>query len=71
MLRRLVDNYFETRINRVEYLIERRNLMDQIDREFNQDFLEPDRENEDQSPVIDASSNTIARDREEFGFDDQ
>lgn len=37
MLRELVDSYFEDRLSRVEYLAQRRTLLDRIDREFNGD----------------------------------
>ncbi len=37
LVRELLNEYFEHRITRVEYLTRRRSLMDQIDREFNGD----------------------------------
>lgn len=37
LVRELLNEYFEHRLTRVEYLTRRRSLMDQIDREFNGD----------------------------------
>lgn len=39
MLRELVDEYFEHRLTRVEYLAQRRGLLDRIDHEFNGDDI--------------------------------
>lgn len=35
LLRELVSDYFEQRLSRVEYLAQRRRILDRIDREFN------------------------------------
>lgn len=37
LLRQMVTDYLEHRMSRVEYLAQRRGLLDQIDREFNGD----------------------------------
>jgi|GEM_PF-2403579 hypothetical protein len=37
LLRQIVTGYLEHRISRVEYLAQRRDLLEQIDREFNGD----------------------------------
>lgn len=35
MLRRLVNDYFDQRVDRVEYFTQRRDILDRIDRDFN------------------------------------
>lgn len=35
LLRQLAEDYFEHRLTRVEYLAQRRDILDRIDREFN------------------------------------
>lgn len=35
LLRQVADDYFEHRLTRVEYLAQRRDILDRIDREFN------------------------------------
>jgi len=37
VLRQMVSDYLEHRISRVEYLAQRRGLLDRVDREFNGD----------------------------------
>ncbi len=39
LVRELLDDYFERRLSRYEYLARRRALMDRIDREFNGDTV--------------------------------
>lgn len=39
LLRELVDNYFDEQISRVEYVAQRRALLDRIDYEFNGDVV--------------------------------
>lgn len=38
LLRQLVDNYFDEQLSRVEYVAQRRALLERIDYEFNGDF---------------------------------
>lgn len=38
LLRSLVDQYFDNQMSRVEYLAQRRNLLESIDRDFNGEF---------------------------------
>ncbi len=42
LLRNLVDAYADQRISRVQYLTQRRSLLDRIDREFNGAAPEPE-----------------------------
>ena len=66
MLRQLVDEYFDHRLGRVEYLAQRRSLLDRIDHEFNGDvntngWHEPDFS----QPNDTTSPNTIVRSPDE------
>ncbi len=65
MLRHLVDDYFDHRLSRVEYLAQRRSLFDRIDHEFNGDvesngWPEPE-SSQPQDHENDDTSRTVAR----------
>lgn len=58
LLRELVEEYFEHRMSRVEYLAQRRALLDRIDREFNGEGISsgwPEPDAQDASPDLDTS----------------
>lgn len=72
MLRHLVDDYFEHRLSRVEYIAQRRSLLDRIDYEFNGDLNSngwPEPDATQPVDITDTSVKTIARDANSPGDD--
>ena len=72
MLRHLVDDYFEHRLGRVEYLAQRRSLLDRIDHEFNGDVASngwPEPDSTQPIDITDTSVKTIAREPNSQGDD--